>query len=168
MLRVCKDVDWSKHLTERDLAFLSQRIEPMGWYPMETFERMGLAILAELTHGALEPVRAWGRASIDGLCVAHPALLSPGKPRDSLARFHAMRRNFFDFTGIDIVELGDTEARAEVAYFMSPKAEEAATWQTLGFFDRLLELSGGRDCEVVCATKSWTGSPKTTVNLRWK
>lgn len=168
MLRICKDVDWSKHLTEVDLAFLSQRIEALGWYPMETFERMGLAILAELTHGALEPVRAWGRASIDGLCVAHPALLVQGNPKESLVRFQSMRRNFFDFSGIELTQVGDTQATSEIAFFMCPKAEEAAVWQTLGFFDRLLELSGGRDVEVTCTEKSWEGAPKTRAALSWK
>jgi hypothetical protein len=168
MLRVCKEIDWSKHLTEADLAFLTQRIEPMGWYPMETFERMGIGILAEITLGELMPVRAWGRASIDSLCVSHPALLAAGKPRESLTRFHAMRRSFFDYGAIELTDIGDTQASAQVAYGMSAKAEEAATWQTLGFFDRLLELSGGRDVEVECTAKSWEGAPVTLVSLRWK
>ena len=46
MLRSRREMDWSKHLTAVDLGYLVQRIDPDGWYPMETFERMGLAILA--------------------------------------------------------------------------------------------------------------------------
>src|SRR5688500_11434381 len=45
MLRAQKTVDWSQRLTAEDIWFLSTRIDPDAWYPMETFERMGNEIL---------------------------------------------------------------------------------------------------------------------------
>src|SRR6185436_14336279 len=41
MLRSQKSVDWSRHLEPQDLQYLETHIDPAGWYPMATFERMG-------------------------------------------------------------------------------------------------------------------------------
>jgi hypothetical protein len=169
MIRTRKEVDWSKHLTAEDLGYLSVRIEPTQWYPMDAFERMGLAILAELVGGGtLEPVRAFGRASIDGLKAQHPDLIAAGNPRESLMRFQVLRRSFFDYSALELVELLDTRAVAQVSYGMGPVAEEAATWQTMGFFDRLLQLSGAQDVSVTCIAKAWEGAPRTLVEMRWQ
>ena len=144
MIRGYKAADWSAHLRPQEMSFLVQRVEPDSWYPMESFERMGLAILAEIAHGDLEAVRAFGRASIDGLCAAHPDLLAPGDPRDTLMRFQVLRRSFFNYGAIAINSISDEEAAFDVAYGMSHSAEEAASWQTLGFLERLLEVAGAQ------------------------
>jgi len=167
MLRAKKDVDWSRHLTEVDLLFLSQRIEPSGWYPMETFERMGLAILDEITSD-LGVVQAWGRAQIDGLSRTHTNLIVPGDARQTLMRFRVLRASFFDYAALQIVELSDGEAVIIVAYGMAPRAEEAASHQTLGFFERLLEVAGATNARAWFSTRAWEDELITTIQLRWE
>src|SRR5690349_436248 len=80
MLRANKEADWSRYLQPGDLEFLSQRIDPSGWYPMESFERMGVAILAEVARGELELVREWGRAQTEWIGQSQPELLAQGDP----------------------------------------------------------------------------------------
>src|SRR5271170_1344594 len=130
MLRTRKDADWSRYLRPEDLSFLVQRVEPDTWYPMESFERMGLAILAEIAHGELETVRGFGRISIDWLCQQHPKLLAPGDPRDTIMRFQVLRQSFFDYGALEISSVSDVEATLNVDYGMGASAEEAASWQT--------------------------------------
>ena len=74
MLRAQKGADLSRHLTPDDMQYLSQRVSPNAWYPMDVFERMGLAILAEIT-SSLDLVRSWGRAQIDWLSRRRPSTL---------------------------------------------------------------------------------------------
>ncbi len=167
MLRGHKGVDWSRHLEPDDIGFLVRRIEPDEWYPMASFERMGLAILAEIAHGELETVRAFGRMSIDWLVRQQPDLVAPGDPRDSLMRFQVLRRTFFDYPALEMTSVSDGEAVLVVSYGMSPPAEEAASWQTLGFFERLLEVAGGSDVQAWFASKSWSGDRRTAAHLRW-
>ena len=57
MIRGTKSVDWSRYLEPVDLEIANTRIDPAGWYPMETFERYGVAILAEVGKGQLMAVR---------------------------------------------------------------------------------------------------------------
>jgi len=167
VLRGRKDVDWSKILKPADLGFLVQRIEPDGWYPMVTFERMGLAILDVIVHDDLEIARGFGRASIDWLCQRHPNLVAPGDPRDSLMRFQVLRRSFFDYPALEIDQISDGEASIHIDYRMSPRAEEAASWQTLGFFERLLEVAGATDVRAWFSSRSWAGDLVTRADLTW-
>lgn len=168
MLRGRKDTDWSRLLAPEDLGYLVQRIEPEAWYPMPTFERMGLAILTEIAQGDLETVRGFGRMSIDWLCQSNPHLVAPGDPRDSLMRFQVLRRSFFDYAALEIQGISDGEASICVAYGMSPRAEEAASWQTLGFFERLVEVAGAKDVRAWFSSKSWDGELVTLAQLRWE
>jgi hypothetical protein len=128
MLRSRSDVDWSRHLQPVDLGYLVQRIDKDAWYPMETFERMGLAILAEIAQGSFEMVRFFGRASIDWLCQTYGNLVAPGDPLDTVMRFQVLRRSFFDYAALEIPSIADGEATILVSYQMGDLAEEAASW----------------------------------------
>jgi hypothetical protein len=167
MLRARSDVDWSKFLQPVDLGYLVQRIDSAAWYPMETFERMGLAILAEIAQGQLELVRMFGRASVDWLSQTYRTLVAPGDPRDTLMRFQVLRRSFFDYSALEIGSICDGEASILVSYGMGSSAEEAACWQTLGFLERLLEMAGAHEVRASFASRAWTGDLVTTIELQW-
>jgi hypothetical protein len=167
MLRGHKGTDWSPHLAPEDMSFLVQRIEPDTWYPMESFERMGLAILAEIARSNLETVRSFGRLSIDWLCQKEPRLLAPGDPLDTLMRFRVLRQGFFDYSALELSSASDGEASIRVGYGMGALAEEAASWQTLGFFERLLEVAGAGHVQAWFSTRVWAGDASTTIELRW-
>jgi hypothetical protein len=168
MIRSAKAVDWSQHLSPADLSYLVQRVDPDSWYPMESFERMGLAILTQVAGGDLETVRAFGRASIDHLCLVHPDLVAPGDPRDSLMRFQVLRQTFFNYAAISINSISDEEASFTVQYGMSHAAEEAASWQTLGFFERLIEVAGAHHVQAWFSSCAWKGELVTVAELRWQ
>jgi hypothetical protein len=167
MLRTRKDVDWSIHLNSGDVQYLSQRIDPTGWYPMDTFERMGLAILSEIT-ADLELARAWGHSQIDSLSRVHPNLVVPGDACETLMRFRVLRASFFDYEALHIADLCDGEGVVIVAYGMSARAEEAANYQTLGFLERLLEVAGATRRQAWFSSKSWEDDLVTTIQLRWE
>src|SRR4051812_35695972 len=97
MLRSQKGVPWGDHLAPEDQPFLLQKIDPNAWYPMQTFERMGNAILKLVAHDTMMPVQMWGRFSANQLRAAHPMLLAPDDPVETLNRFRVMRETFFDF-----------------------------------------------------------------------
>ena len=167
MLRAKKDVDWARYLTPADLVYLGQRIVSDDWYPMAAFERMGIAILAEVASGDLRLVREFGRMSIDWLCSIHPNLVSPGDPRESLMRFQVLRQSFFDYPALVMREITDGEATIVIAYGMGHRAEEAASFQTMGFFQRLLEVSGAKDVKIEFSSMSWEGAPSTLLSMQW-
>ena len=167
MLRSQKAVDWNQHLAADDLPYLQMHIEPGQWYPMATFERMGNAILTTVTRGELFPVQLWGRYSAAQLRVANPMLLAPNDPPETLSRFRVMRETFFDFNSLEVLMLHEGEAQIAIHYYMGMPAEEAASYQTMGFFEGLLELAGAKDIRAVFREKSWAGAARTLLDLKW-
>jgi len=167
MIRSRKDIDWSPYLSAEDGPFLQQTIVDSEWYPFDTFERMGLGIIREIAGGDVEAARLWGRKSIDYLKDALNALTSDGEPRESLMRFQVLRRGYFDFDPVRIRAISGTHARLEIAYGASDLAEEAAFYQTLGYFERLLELSGARDIRCSIQSMAWQGAPSSILELDW-
>jgi len=168
MIRSHKGVDWSGHLPPGDLDYLSQFIHADGWYPMETFERLGNAILHEIARDDLEAVRMWGRFSVDQLRHMHPQLVAENDPVETLNRFRVLRATFFDFEALTVVTLVDDEAEVSIAYHMGQPAEEAASYQTMGFFERQLALAGATAIEARFTERSWSGDPRTLLRLTWK
>jgi hypothetical protein len=168
MLRGQKGMDWTPHLPPEDIAHLHARIDPAGWYPMDAFERMGNIILRSVARGDLQAVRMWGRFSVDAMRFANPGLVAAGDPIETVNRFRVLRSTFFDFDALDVLMLHDDEAQIVVRYHMGDTAEEAASWQTLGFFERLLEFSGAKDVEARFSERSWAGDARTVLSLHWR
>lgn len=168
MLRSQKAVDWTRHLATQDLPYLQMLIEPDGWYPMATFERMGNAILTTVTRGELFPVQLWGRYSAAQLRDANPMLLEPNNPPETLSRFRVLRETFFNFNALEVLLLHDDETQIVVRYHMGMPAEEAASYQTMGFFEGLLELAGAKDVRATFQDRSWDGDERTMLSIRWK
>jgi hypothetical protein len=109
----------------------------------------------------------WGRFQLDFVRTKFPTLVNAGDPRDTLMRFHALRRGFFDYDALDVVEVLDDSATVAVQYRMGEEAEEAACHQTLGFCERLVEVAGAKDVKAVFRAQSWRGAPQTLIDLRW-
>ena len=168
MIRGRKDIDWTRRLRAEDLSFLATKIEPNAWYPMATFERLGNAILAEVAHGALEAVRMWGRFSVDQLRAATPQLVSDGDPVETLMRFRVLRSTYFDFEALQVPMLNDEQAEIVISYHMGAIAEEAASYQTMGFFERLLEVAGATSVFAQFSERAWAGDARTLLEVSWQ
>ena len=125
MIKAHKSVDWEKQLPPEDIDYLTARIDPNGWYPMASFERMGNAILEHVAGGQLNAVHHWGRLSATMLHSAHPMLLEKGDPVETVRRFRVQRATYFDFEALEVPMLHDGEAHVIIHYYMGMPAEEA-------------------------------------------
>lgn len=167
MIRRRKDVDWSALLSPEDMAQAFGNVDPAAWYPMETFERLGDAILKSID-GNLDAVRLFGRFSAAPLVQLHPHLVAPNDPLDTLMRFKVLRTTFFDFDALEVPLITSDRAHLIIGYRMGKTAEEAASHQTMGFCEGLLELAGATEIDAYFAEKSWTCDKQTLLVLRWK
>lgn len=167
MLRAAKGANLSAHLSGDDMKWLGQRIEAHEWYPMESYERLGLAILDTLADADLEAVRQWGRRSIDLLHDAEPELFSGRDPRETFMRFQVLRQTLFNFPAAQVIAVRDGKAIVELQYGMGARAEEAAAWQSVGFLERLMELSGAAEVTAAIESATWRGDAATRVHVAW-
>jgi hypothetical protein len=168
MLRATKVPTLTQHLGDEELSYLTRPIDKEAWYPMAIFEKLGCAILAIVARGEMFPVRLWGRYSATQLHKQYPALLSPGDPVETLNRFRVLRETFFDFPALAVPLLNDEAAQITIAYHMGNPAEEAASYQTMGFFEGLLELAGCKDIHADFRERSWKGDSQTLLTLQWQ
>jgi hypothetical protein len=167
MIRSHKGVDWSTQLPPEDLAYLGARVRSDAWYPMETFERLGNAILHTIAHSNLEAARIWGRLSVDQLAAAQPQLVAVGDPVETMVRFRVLRATYFDFEALEIPMLVEDQAHVVIRYHMGKTAEEAASYQTMGFFERLIEAAGATAITAAFLERSWAGDARTLLELNW-
>lgn len=167
MLRRRKDVDWASVLPEGDVAFLKSYVDFDRWYPMTTFERLGVAILTHVEGATLDSVQLWGRFSASEYARQHPELIVEGQPQETLMRLKVMRATLFDFPAFDIPVLTSGHARIVVNYHMGAVAEEAACHQTVGFCEGALTLSGAGEVTLSFDECAWRGAPTTLISLRW-
>lgn len=168
MLRAHGDRRWTAWSHADDLEFLERKLDPAGWYPMPTFERLGLAVLNTVAGNDFALVRRWGRESVEAVVSAADQLLVSGDPRESLMRFQVYRRTFFDFEALSVLQVCDGSAQLQVSYGMSSSAEQAAALQTLGFFEGLIAKAGGVEVTGAFTERSWEGDPRTVLSLGWK
>lgn len=169
MVRGRRLVDAHGHLLAEDHALLQQRIELDAWYPMESFERLGRVILDELVGRERDAVRLWGRAQVTSILQFTPELLAPGDPKETIARFGGFFGTLFDFPAIELESLTHRQARIRIDYGMEPLAEEAACWQSQGFFEALTQESGGREVrgELRSGLEGLVRAP-SLLELRWE
>ncbi len=155
-------------LRPEDVALVKQRIDPQAWYPMDTFERLGLAILQGIVGQELESIRMWGRYQVTTVAGLFPAILAPDEPRETMLRAGVLMGSFFDFPAIEVRSISDTSAAVHIAYSMSEAAERAASWQSMGFFEGLLGMAGATDIVADFDSMSWhdKGAP-TRLELGW-
>jgi hypothetical protein len=82
-------------------------------------------------------------------------------------RFHVLRGTYFDFEALEVLTVTEHEAQVVVRYHMGPSAEEAASYQTMGFFERLLEVGGAQEVAARFLERSWAGEARTLLDLNW-
>lgn len=167
MARRLKTIDWSKVLPHEDLVFILQHIEAEGWYPMATFERLGVAILTHMSGATLDAVRLWGRFSASQFAREHPQLVAENEPVETLMRLRVLRSTLFDFPAFDIPMLTDGHAHVLMSYRMGPVAEEAACFQTWGFCEGVLALAGVERPRTDFIERSWEGDARTVLDVQW-
>jgi hypothetical protein len=110
----------------------------------------------------------WGRFSVDQLVHAEPRLVAKGDPIETLDRFRVLRSTYFDFDALTVLSLSVGEAQIAISYHMGTMAEEAASLQTMGFFERLLEVAGATEVFARFLERSWAGDPRTVLDLIWR
>ena len=167
-MRAHKNVSWTDHIHSEDLRYLSEQIDQDAWYPMEAYERMGLAIFKLIADGDLNKVRNFGGMSVDWLTPQMNDLLVAGDNPATVRRFQQYRQSFFDFPALEVVDLQADRALLSLAFRMSPAAEQAACIQTQGFLVRLLERVEATPPESQFLSKAWEGDARTLLELRWQ
>ncbi|MBL8916170.1 MAG: response regulator [Archangium sp.] len=158
---------WRDKADAEERKALETRVDVNEWYPMETFERLGLRILREIVGTETDSIRLWGRGQVQTILSFLPDLATNDDPRESVMRFSNFLASLFDFPAVRVEGVDDEDAMLIIDYGMTQLAEQAAAWQTVGFFEELVTASGGRGVRSSLESARWIGAPQTRVHLTW-
>jgi CheY-like chemotaxis protein len=158
---------WRERADDEERKALETRVDVNEWYPMATFERLGLRILREIVGTETDSIRLWGRGQVQTILSFLPDLATADDPRESVMRFSNFLASLFDFKAVQVEGVDDEDAMLIIDYGMTELAEQAASWQTVGFFEELITASGGRGVRTSLESARWIGAPQTRVHLTW-
>ncbi len=168
MVRKNKQVDWSQYLESGDMEYLNRLILPSQWYPYGVYQRLGAAIFHELAGRNPEVARSWGRYTMEGMAELYGKnLIEMGDPKRTLKKFHAIYMHFFDFEGFTIDMAEENRAEIKINPAFGKLAVQGYTYQMLGSFHRLIELSGAKDVRAEFVKKMWDGAQETVISIQW-
>jgi len=168
MIKKRKDTDWSRHLEPEDREIIKGQVLPSNWYPLDSYQRMGVAVLHEIAGGDVQVVREWGKRSLEELTKVYRNLVQEGEPMKSMERFQILRARFFDFEGLKIEPRQGNRVHLTVDMAFENVAEEAYAYQMAGSFERLLELSGAKNVTWKFHQKAWEGDESTVIDISWE
>jgi CheY-like chemotaxis protein len=161
MLRRYGASDRARASLPPDEAFyLSTRLDPEAWYPMEAFQRLGLALLAEVVGPELRVIRLWGRSQVATLVGFLPELGSAPGPGEAVTLLSTFVQGLFDFPCVVVERVEREQAEVRLDFGMGGPAEAAARLQAQGVFEELVTSTGGRS-----VASTLTGPQ---LSLRWR
>ena len=158
---------WRDLIAPEDRALLETRIDPEQWYPMQTSERLGLLILEHVVGRETDAIRLWGRTQVQTILAFFPELAKVDEPREAVVGLQHLLEGLFDFPAVAVEQVEGEHAVLSFAYGMSAPAEEAVTWQTVGFFEELLTAAGAREVASALLERAWDSAPRTRVSMTW-
>ncbi len=168
MIKKHKHIKWDEYLTPHEMGLLDEIILSSQWYPYEIFRQYGAAIFREIAGGKPQVACAWGNEAMDRLAELYKDnLVEEGGPVTSLRRFKALTQNFFNFNSFEIAIHGDNHVEIAIDPAFGEEAVQGYSYQMLGSFQRLVELSGANEVQADFASKSWEGDPQTVMVFRW-
>lgn len=106
MIKMAPDLEWSRYLTEEDLALANEVILASSWYPLETYKRLGVAVFKLMAKQDLKAAWLWGRASLDEQIRTYKNIVQPNDPLGSIRKFSGYLGRFANFDLMDVEEPG--------------------------------------------------------------
>jgi hypothetical protein len=168
LMRASPQLPWADHLSPADLEQLNAMILPASWYPVDLFQRLGLAVFRLLSKESFEVVRGYGRFLAEQMNAQNPGLMVKGRPRDTLNKFQVIQDRLFSYKVVEIKEQVPGRCIFQANFLpqdVGIKIYMEVTAATLG---RLIEFSGGRNVRARVIEGMWQGGSSNVMELTWE
>jgi len=168
MIRANPHLPWSDHLQPGDLEVINQLILPAYWYPLDLFQRVGLAVFKLVAKENYSLLRAYGRALADKMHAENPGLVVKGRPRDTLNKYRAIQHRLYSFKGIDNEDISPQHMITKLYSLPEDIGTPVYIEQVCGTIERLIELSGGGQARVQLLESVSQGAKHNTLEITWE
>ena len=121
--------------------------EPMQWYPMKGQEAFMHATEKTFGKGDYQECAKIGRFSCeDAFGGLYKMFLEMGKPHTIIRRGPLAWRLINETGELEIEVMSEQETKAKITEFEDP--DKCHCWYLVGYFEKILELSGGKNVKV--------------------
>ncbi len=167
-IRANKDKDWDKYLKQEDWDIISGRVLPSVWYPLDTFERCGVAVFELMAGGDLKVIRAMGKEStemlVKGIYKMLPTESGPARALSELVNFIRLVFNFGEWR---LEKLDEKNVKIIFVFGESSPGIELFCNLMMGAFEGMIEMGGGKNCSINFAVREWERDPETIFDIKW-
>jgi len=167
MIKANPDKPWSEILLPGDFDIIKQMVLPGSWYPMEFFQRTGVAVYKLIANEDLNLVRLMGLANGDKMFENYPGVVTKGDAYATVEKFIQIQRNFYSFHAFDFEKLGASEMLVTIYYEPDDPAFIPYVEQIFGTMGRLLELAGYPKMDFEVKEFEEPHQKKATVHVKW-
>ena len=116
VIRAFKDEAWDQYLTPADVELVKAMIIPTAWYPIDAYQRMGLAVYKLVAKGDEKALRAFGQAAMKELFEGpYRPFLAKDDPVQAVAKFFELRKSLFNFSRTTVEQTGPKSLRVRIA-----------------------------------------------------
>jgi hypothetical protein len=168
IIRANPSLPWAEHLSAEDLAALDQMVLPASWYPIELFQRMGVAIFKLVSREKYSVVHAFAAALADRMAKENPGMLSAQSPRDTLKKFLAIQSRLYNFKMFESEDSGPRQMALQVNARREDVGKRLLVEICCATVKRLIELSGGKNIKVNTVEAMWEGGERNRVEVAWE
>ena len=160
-------IDLLSQLTPETRQLATSMLLPMAWVPLSSYVELVAAADRRISNDDGSLLARLGRATADReLSTSHRLFMQSTTPRAALERIPQLFRGYHS-AGRVVLE-GTTAGgwRLGLEGLVPDAAAYATIWAA--FWQRLIELAGGRDVRALVAAARDRGDERTTVALRWR
>jgi len=168
LMRASPQLPWADHLAPADLEQLQQMILPASWYPVELFQRLGLAVFKLVSKESYEVVRNFGRFLAEQMNAQNPGLVVKDRPRDTLNKYQVIQDRLFSYKVVEIQEQGPGRLIFQANFLPQNVGIQLYMEATAGTLGRLIEFSGGRNVRTRLLEGMWQGGNSNTMEVTWE
>jgi len=164
-----RHLPWDRYLTAQDFELVESMILPSSWYPLETYQRIGLAVYELLGQGRPENARRWGQESMARLMegVYQKALLK-GDPLEAIKSFITLRKTLIDFGEFALNPIGPGQVEFIMFEVNEIPGLEPFSHMFVGNMEKLAAANGGREVTVEFSDQRRNDRPARVFQIRWR
>lgn len=169
LIRAFRSEPWESYLKPEDWEIVNGMVIPTSWYPIESYQRIGLAVYQLVAKGNADVIVSFGRAAMDELFKGpYRPFLDKNDPFAATQKFLELRKPIFNFSKMQMLKTGDKS--------LSVRLSELGNFD-LGLdlflllsgahFVRLIELNGGQNVQLHTRQEGDHRDPVLVFDLAW-
>ncbi len=170
IIRALKDLPWDKYLLPEDFEIIDSMIIPTAWYPIEFYQRTGLAVYRLAAGGNDQLVKDFGeKAMIELFEGPYRPFLDQGDPVMAIRKFLDLRRPLFNFSTMEARSLGPRSLEVSITDFgeFEDGLEMFMTF-TGAHLTKLAELNGAGEVKLEPSHISQNDDTNIMFRLTWE